>query len=206
MSAPRAGQRFLAAVGLLALVGTGVLAAAAALMVRSGFSTRSQPSALEEALARTMRGLASTRARSLKPASAAPPDLKAARAHWASHCALCHGVGGAGDTDIGRNLYPPAPDMRAQTTQRQSDGELYAAINNGIRLTGMPAWGTPGDDDEETWGLVALIRTLPALDEDARAEIEQNLPKTPHQQAEDMEEDDFLRGGSQPPHHPEMHP
>jgi mono/diheme cytochrome c family protein len=199
-------QRFLAAVGLLALVGTGVLAAAAALMVRSGLSTRSRPSALEEALARTMRGLASTRTRSLKPASAAPPDLKAARAHWASHCALCHGVGGAGDTDIGRNLYPPAPDMRAQTTQRQSDGELYAAINNGIRLTGMPAWGTPGDDDEETWGLVALIRTLPALDEDARAEIEQNLPKTPHQQAEDMEEDDFLRGGSQPPHHPEMHP
>lgn len=187
-------------------MGTGVLAAAAALMVRSGFSTRSQPSALEEALARTMRGLASTRARSLKPASAAPPDLKAARAHWASHCALCHGVGGAGDTDIGRSLYPPAPDMRAQTTQRLSDGELYAAINNGIRLTGMPAWGTPGDDDEETWGLVALIRTLPALDEDARAEIEQNLPKTPHQQAEDMEEDDFLRGGSPTPHQPEMHP
>jgi hypothetical protein len=96
--------------------------------------------------------------------------------------------------------------MRAQTTQRLSDGELYAAINNGIRLTGMPAWGTPGDDDEETWGLVALIRTLPALDEDARAEIEQNLPKTPHQQAEDMEEDDFLRGGSPTPHQPEMHP
>lgn len=205
MSAPHAGQRFLAAVGLLALVGAGVLAAAAALMVRGGFSTRSQPSALEEALARTMRGLALTRARSLKPASTAP-DLKAARAHWASHCALCHGVGGAGDTDIGRNLYPPAPDMRAQTTQRLSDGELYAAINNGIRLTGMPAWGTPGDDDEETWGLVALIRTLPTLDETARAEIEQNLPKTPHQQAENTEEDDFLRGGSRTPHQPEMHP
>ncbi len=206
MSAPCAGQRVLAAVGLLALVGAGILAAAVALMVRGGFSTRSQPSALEGALARTMRGLALTRARSLKSTSAAPPDLKVARTHWASHCVLCHGVGGAGDTDIGRSLYPPAPDMRAQTTQRLSDGELYAAINNGIRLTGMPAWGTPGDDDEETWGLVALIRTLPALDEDARAEIERNLPKTPHQQAEDMEEADFLRGGSQPPHHPEMHP
>ena len=206
MSAPGAGQRFLAAVGLLALVAAGVLAAAAALMVRGGFSTRSQPSALEETLARTMRGLAMTRTRSVKAVTVAPSDLKAARAHWASHCAICHGVGGAGDTDIGRSLYPPAPDMRAQTTQRLSDGELYAAINNGIRLTGMPAWGAPGDDDEETWGLVALIRTLPTLDEDARAEIEKNLPKTPHQQAEDMEEDDFLRGGSQPPHPPEMHP
>lgn len=206
MSAPGAGQRLLAGVGLLALVGAGVLAAAAALMVRGGFSTRSQPSTLEETLARTMRGLAMTRTRSLKPASTAPPDLKAARAHWASHCAICHGVGGAGDTDIGRNLYPPAPDMRGQTTQRLSDGELYAAINNGIRLTGMPAWGAPGDDDVETWGLVALIRTLPTLDEDARADIEQNLPKTPQQQAEDLEEDDFLRGGSPTPHKPEMHP
>lgn len=153
-----------------------------------------------------MRGLAMPQTRSLKPASTAPTDLKAARAHWASHCAICHGVGGAGDTDVGRNLYPPAPDMRAQTTQRLSDGELYAAINNGIRLTGMPAWGAPGDDDEETWGLVALIRTLPSLDEGARAEIERNLPKTPHQQAEDMEEDDFLHSGSPAPHQPEMHP
>lgn len=94
--------------------------------------------------------------------------------------------------------------MRAETTQRLTDPQLYSVIKNGIRLTGMPAWGAPGDDDDESWALVALIRTLPTLDEGARAEIELNLPKTPHQQTEDAEEDDFLRGGS--PSHPEKHP
>lgn len=200
MSAPR----WLAGVGLLALVAAGVLAVAVGVMIRAGFSTRNEPSAIEATLARSMRSLAMANSRSLKSTSQAHVDLKAARSHWASHCANCHGVSGAGDTDIGRNLYPPATDLRAETTQRLSDGELYATIKNGIRLTGMPAWGTPGDDDEESWALVAFIRTLPSLDEDARAEIELNLPKTPHQQAEDAEEDDFLRGGN--PSHPEKHP
>lgn len=197
-------KRVLATVGLFAVVAGGVLAATAALMVRGGFSTREAPSTLEATLARAMRGLAMTKSRALKPASPAAADLASARAHWASHCAQCHGVSGAGDTELGRNLYPPAPDMRGEATQRLSDGELYATIKNGVRLTGMPAWGAPGDDDQESWALVAFIRTLPTLSEDARAEIELNLPKTPHQLAEDAEEDDFLRGGSPP--HPEKHP
>lgn len=200
MNAPR-GQRLLAAVGVAALLGAGGLAAAVSLMVRSGFSTRSEPSSLEAALARSMRGLAMSKSRSLHRSSEV--DLASARVHWASHCAICHGVDGSGQAELGRNLYPPAPDMRAGETQRLSDGELYATIKNGIRLTGMPAWGAPGDDDEQTWALVAFIRTLPALDESARAEIERNLPKTPHQLAEEAEEDTFLRGG---PPHPEKHP
>lgn len=200
-------RRVLTGVGVLALVVGGALVVALALMLRAGFSTRDEPSTIEGTLARSMRGLAMTRSRSLQPVANAAPDLKAARTHWASHCAICHGVAGAGDTDIGRNLYPPAPDMRSDTTQRLSDGELYATIKNGIRLTGMPAWGAPGDDDEESWALVAFIRTLPTLDEGARTEIELNLPKTPHQQAEDAEEDDFLRGGNRSPTtHPENHP
>ncbi len=200
-------RRVLAGFGLLALVAVGALVVSVATMVRAGFSTRSEPSTLEATLARSMRGLAMARSRSLKPAGKAAPDLKAARTHWASHCAICHGVAGAGDTDVGRNLYPPAPDMRSETTQRLSDGELYATIKNGIRLTGMPAWGAPGDDDQESWALVGFIRTLPTLDEGARREIELNLPKTPHQQAEDAEEDDFLRGGNRSPTtHPENHP
>ena len=33
--------------------------------------------------------------------------------------------------------------------------EIFATIENGMRLTGMPAWGAPGpDDDAETWELV----------------------------------------------------
>ncbi|MBL8914527.1 MAG: cytochrome c [Archangium sp.] len=193
---------------MLALFGAAGLAALVALMVRGGFSTRTEPSAVEAMLARSARSLAMSKSRALMLPAEARQNLASARLHWASHCAGCHGIDGAGDTDMGRNLYPRAPDMRDVETQRLTDGELYATIKNGVRLTGMPAWGSPGDDDLETWELVAFIRTLPALDAEARAEIEKNLPRTPHEQTEDEEEADFLRGATPTPPHPdpEKHP
>jgi len=62
-----------------------------------------------------------------------------AKAHFADHCAICHANNGSGNTEIGRNLYPKAPDMRLPQTLNLTDGELYYTIHNGIRLTGMPA-------------------------------------------------------------------
>jgi len=64
---------------------------------------------------------------------------------------------------MGKNLYPKAPDMRASLTQNLSDGELYSIIQNGIRLTGMPAWGQAIDNDKDTWSLVAFIGHLPKV-------------------------------------------
>jgi len=43
------------------------------------------------------------------------PDVEAeARSHWADHCASCHANDGSGNTEMGRNLYPPAPDIHAE--------------------------------------------------------------------------------------------
>ena len=78
------------------------------------------------------------------------------------HCASCHGLDGGGNTVIGRNVYPPAPDMREAVTQDLSDGELYYIISNGVRFTGMPAWGGE-DSPQEIWELVSFIRRLPSL-------------------------------------------
>ena len=40
-------------------------------------------------------------------------------------------------------MYPKPPDMRLAATQNLTDGELYYIIENGVRLSGMPAWGDP---------------------------------------------------------------
>ena len=190
---------------LRALAGVGAVALGAALLagftlasaIRGGFAARDQPSALEARAARAARRLAvPSRAKALEnPLPATSETLANGRVHWADHCALCHGNDGSGDTEIGRSLYPKAPDMRADATQSLSDGELYYIIQNGIRLSGMPAWGDRAvDDDEGSWSLVAFIRHLPQLAPDELTEMQKLNPKSPDDWREEQEEEEFLRG------------
>jgi mono/diheme cytochrome c family protein len=148
--------------------------------VRRGFSARDEPSAPEIFAARTARKLAvPRRAKTLQSPFVITSDgLAEARANWAQNCASCHGVNGNGQTEIGRNLYPKPPDLRARETQQQTDGELYTTIQNGIRLSAMPAWGEPRDDDRDRWNLVALIRRLNQLSPEEEKEIQKYLPRS----------------------------
>jgi hypothetical protein len=82
--------------------------------------------------------------------------------------------------------------MRRGPSHDITDGELYWIIKNGIRLTGMPAWGDPGDDDRESWGLVAFIRHLPSLTAQEVEEMERLNPKSAHEIEEQRLEEEFL--------------
>lgn len=148
---------------LLVMVLAGAAYLAYALFTH-GFSAREKPSLVETYFARHARRIATPAgARELKnPVPATPESMAEAQEHWVAHCSSCHGIDGRGDTTIGRNLYPKAPDMRDAETQRLSDGELYYIISNGVRFTGMPAWGDE-DSPESIWALVAFIRRLPHL-------------------------------------------
>jgi mono/diheme cytochrome c family protein len=132
-------------------------------MIRHGFSARDKPSAAEAFLARRMRRWAvPAKARKMKnPFSDSAEAVAGGRMHFADHCALCHGNDGRGKTEIGQNLYPKTPDMWGRETQSLSDGEIFYIIKNGVRLTGMPAWGQDTPDDQQSWHLVAFIRHLP---------------------------------------------
>ena len=91
------------------------------------------------------------------PVAFSPQVWVESRAHFADHCASCHANDGSGDTEIGRSLFPKAPDMRLASTQDKSDGELYWIIENGIRLTGMPGYGD-SLSDAEMWQVSLLLR------------------------------------------------
>ncbi len=111
------------------------------------------------------------------------------------------------NTEIGQNLYPKAPDMRLAQTQNLTDGELYYTIHNGIRLTGMPAWGTEEKDDD-SWKLVLFIRHLPQLTPAEEREMEALNPKGPGEKQEEREEEQFLnqgQPGNQAPKPPTHH-
>jgi mono/diheme cytochrome c family protein len=141
---------------VLALI-VGVLSAWS--IVGRGFSARAEPTLLEAFVARRVRSLATPRSyRDTKnPVLSSPDVLSEAMAHFADHCATCHANDGSGDTAIGRGLYPKPPDMRAAGTQDLTDGELFYIIHNGIRLTGMPAFGQGSpDDDTDSWNSFTL--------------------------------------------------
>jgi mono/diheme cytochrome c family protein len=150
-------------------------------LLHHGFSARDQPTRVEAFVARRLRHLAAPRrARQTEnPVPGAPEALARARAHFADHCASCHGNDGRGRTNLGQSLYPKAPDMTLADTQRLSDGEIFYIIENGVRLTGMPAWGEAGPHDAtESWELVHFIRHLPKITAQELAEMESLNPKT----------------------------
>jgi len=181
----------------LATIGTGAVLVAG-LLLRGGVSARSEPSAAEAFLARRLRHCAIPRGERERPnpLPATPANLAEGRAHFADHCALCHANDGGGDTEIGRGLYPRVPDMRRPQTQSLSDGELFAIIKNGVRFTGMPAWGSQDRaSDEATWKLVLFVRHLPDLTGAELRQMRELNPKTPSEADEDREEREFLEGG-----------
>jgi hypothetical protein len=98
-------------------------------------------------------------------------------------------------TDFGRGLFPPPPDLRASPTQQLTDGELFYIIENGVRFTGMPAFGTgtaPGE--EESWKLVHFIRHLPQLTEPEADQMKGLNPRSPEEIRHEIEEEKFLSG------------
>src|SRR5215813_13178063 len=125
------------------IVVTGLLAAVFVSLTHDGLSAHAQPSALEAAIAALMRKFAMPSAshNAKNPVANSPKVLRDARLHFADHCAICHGNDGSGDTMMGRGMYPRPPDLRAAQTQDRSDGEIFWIIENGVRLTGMPAFG-----------------------------------------------------------------
>jgi mono/diheme cytochrome c family protein len=180
----------LALVGLLSVV-------TLVWLLASGIGTRTGPGTIETAISRTARSaMIPAGARDLpNPEPATSENIRAGLEHWADHCATCHANNGSGDTEIGASLYPPAPDMRLAATQNLTDGELFYIIENGVKLTGMPAWGTgTPEGTRESWHLVQFIRRLPTISDAEVAEMEELNPRGAAEWEALQEERRFLSG------------
>lgn len=162
----------------------------------NGFSARSEPSFVEAFAAQQARSMAMPAGAKARPnpVSKSKDVLDEAMAHWADHCAVCHGNDGSGQVEMGRQMYPHAPDMRKEGTQRLTDGELFYIIENGIRLSGMPAWGGSEAGEKDSWKLVHFIRHLPDLSPSEVAEMEKLNPKGPEDKEQEQQEQQFLNG------------
>ncbi len=191
-------KRFLTALAIvlavLLLVGVGAYVYMRTAM--NGFSARAQPSRTETMLAEYARATAMpASAKNMKnPIALSPGVQQEALAHFADHCAVCHGNNGKGDTMFGKGMYPKPPDLRSADTQEMSDGEICYIVENGIRMSGMPAFGG-ADSAEDSWKLVHFIRHLPQLTPAEEAQMGSLNPKNPEEIQEEKDEEQFLNGG-----------
>jgi mono/diheme cytochrome c family protein len=86
--------------------------------------------------------------------------------HFHPMCRLCHGAPGSPRNEFAQGLYPSPPDLASGQVQRKrNDAELYWIIKNGLKMTGMPAFGATHAEDD-LWGMVAFLRRLPGLSAD----------------------------------------
>ncbi|HET7437532.1 MAG TPA: c-type cytochrome [Thermoanaerobaculia bacterium] len=200
------------ALALLAIVAVVIVVATITIasMLRSGLSTQGEPTATEAFVARVVRRWAvpSELRHAKNPVPLTPAILAEARAHFADHCASCHGNDGKGEA-LGKQMYPRAPDMTLAATQSRSDGELFSIIENGVRLTGMPGFGSgTADSAYGSWTLVHFIRHLPRMTPAEIAEMELLNPKSPEEWRQLQDERAFLAGEevtAPPPSHPHHH-
>jgi mono/diheme cytochrome c family protein len=155
------------------------LAFAGLLYVRTtGLRGQPEPGALETRLARAVRAIAvpSDVKTRTNPLGASEEVFRPGMEHFARYCAMCHANDGSGtDTPFGKGLFPKPPDLRGEATRGLTDGEILYIIENGVRFTGMPAFGTGSPDpagEKLAWQLVAFIRHLPTITSDEIGEMQ----------------------------------
>lgn len=157
-------MRFLAGV----LVGVVLVGAAALSFLGSGLfevSASVPPGSLETRLARFAldRSISRRAPKTSNPVARTDADaLREGGEHFKEMCVTCHGAPGVDPSEIGDGLNPPAPDLTLERVQRRSDGELFWIVQNGIRMSGMPAFGAT-HKERQIWEIVAFLRHLPSI-------------------------------------------
>ena len=141
------------------------------------------PGALEKWMARTslratMRREAPSEA---NPVALNEQNLLEGLRLYARNCAVCHGSakGNAAASPIAKGLYQKPPQFASHGVERDPEGESFWKIKHGIRLTGMPSFGTTLSDTD-IWKIALFLKhmdKLPAAVEDAWRQVE-NWPPT----------------------------
>ena len=119
-----------------------------------------------------------------------PSMLKEGFEHYNEMCVSCHGAPGNEETELTKALNPPAPYL-VEVAKEIDPKELFWITKNGIKMTGMPAWGKT-HSDEKIWAIVAFVKKLPNMTaeeyqkmkspsgtmEDDEKDLDENEPKT----------------------------
>ncbi len=105
-----------------------------------------------------------------------PAMVRRGSGHYRRMCAFCHGAPGMPIGDLGQGLNP-APPALTESVPDWKPNELFWIAKNGVRMTGMPAWGVT-HTDEQLWDIVAFLQRLPTLTPAEYQTLLQQAPAT----------------------------
>lgn len=102
------------------------------------------------------------------PVALTDANLIAGIALYGQHCAFCHGTaaGASSASPVAKGLYPRPPQFAEDGVEDDPEGFSYWKIKHGIRLTGMPAWGS-ALTDQQIWTLALFLKHMDKLPPDA---------------------------------------
>lgn len=87
--------------------------------------------------------------------------LLAGARQYQADCVACHGGPGIARAPFASAMLPTPPYL-IDTSRRWSHGELYKLVHDGVKMTGMPAWGEV-KSDRQVAQIVALIEAMPKM-------------------------------------------
>lgn len=73
-------------------------------------------------------------------------------------CVRCHGAPGVKPDKFAQGMEPNPPELK-EVGEHEEPAHIFWAVKNGIRMTGMPAFGGHASDDE-IWRAVAFIKHM----------------------------------------------
>jgi mono/diheme cytochrome c family protein len=157
-------MRILAAIGFIGIVG----AIVAAIFFFAGFysvaATVEDPGIVAWALVHVRQASIERHATESPPRTFNDQSTvqAGARAFAARGCINCHGGPGADWAKFSEGMNPGPADLKEIAGER-APGEIFWVIKNGIRMTGMPGFGSVGVDDAEIWSITAFVKKLPGI-------------------------------------------
>jgi len=88
--------------------------------------------------------------------------IKRGAANYDAMCAQCHLAPGVDSSELYEGLNPKPPVLYKDAEFADKPNEIFWVVKNGIKMTGMPAWGS-NNSDEQIWDMIALVSVLDTM-------------------------------------------
>jgi thiosulfate dehydrogenase len=106
------------------------------------------------------------------------PNLTAGARSYVTNCAFCHGLPGQPSPAAAKGMFPVPPQLFSSQDMVTDDppGTIYWKVDNGIRMTGMPAFGK-SLSSTEMWQVTLLLNKADKLPDSTKAALSTTAPE-----------------------------